>query len=368
MPLFFYGTLRHLPLLEIVLGRPATDIDLRPATLPGYAVRSVAEGPFPGIEARPDARAEGVIVGALTPEDIARLDYYEGGFDYDLVTVTLGDGARAQVYLPAAGAWTLQGPWSLDDWVRDWGEMSCEAAAEVMGYFGQKSRDEIAGMFPMIRTRAMARVNARRTDHEQGTFRGRVDVTDRRRVYAKFFALDEFKLSHERFDGTMTPQVERAVFVSTDAAIVLPYDPVRDRVLLIEQMRMGPLARGDANVWQLEPVAGRIDAGETPEQTARRETREEAGLEVARLHPVGELYASPGNTTEFYYIYVAIADLAADVTGIGGLASETEDIRSHLMSFDDLMALCDGGNVANAPLMVAAYWLARHRDELRAKA
>ncbi|MCB2157335.1 MAG: NUDIX domain-containing protein, partial [Rhodobacteraceae bacterium] len=46
---------------------------------------------------------------------------------------------------------------------------------------------------------------------------------------------------------------------------------MRDRVLLIEQFRMGPYARGDAEPWLIEAIAGRVDPGETPEDAARRE-------------------------------------------------------------------------------------------------
>ncbi|MEO9632808.1 MAG: gamma-glutamylcyclotransferase family protein, partial [Sulfitobacter sp.] len=114
--LFIYGTLRHLPLLEIVLGRSAGAIDLRPATLPGYRVSAAAEGPFPTIETCEAAQAEGLLVQGLSADDFARLDFYEGAFDYDLVPVTLADGQAAEVYLPQPGRWTAQGPWSLAQW------------------------------------------------------------------------------------------------------------------------------------------------------------------------------------------------------------------------------------------------------------
>ena len=146
---------------------------------------------------------------------------------------------------------------------------------------------------------------------------------------------------------------------------MLPYDPVRDRVLLVEQIRMGPLARGDATCWQLEPIAGHIDPGETPQAAARREALEEAGITLGKLEPVANVYASPGNATEFFHIFVGLADLPDLITGTGGLASEGEDIRSHLMSFDELMALADAQALANAPLVASAYWLARHRERLR---
>tara|TARA_R110002049_G_scaffold23545_7_gene83525 strand:+ start:11101 stop:12234 length:1134 start_codon:yes stop_codon:yes gene_type:complete len=363
--LFCYGTLRHLPLLQIVLGRAPDDLDARPAQLPGYAVSAVAEGPFPTIEARDGASAEGIVVAGLSARDIERLDFYEGAFDYDLAAVTLADGSQAQVYLPQPGRWTAQGPWVLADWADDWGEISCHAAHEVMGYLGHKSRDAVDAMFPMIRARAASKVNAAHSRHGAGTKQGKVEVIESTRSYANFFALDDMRLRHERFDGAMSAEVLRAVFIAADAALVLPYDPVRDRVLLVEQFRMGPLARGDRACWQLEPIAGRMDAGETPQETARREAREEAGITLGALERVAEVYASPGNSTEFYHIFVGLADLPDSAAGMGGLDSEDEDIRSHVIGFDALMDLVDGLHAANAPLVLAAYWLARHRERLR---
>ncbi|SFD67851.1 nudix-type nucleoside diphosphatase, YffH/AdpP family [Sulfitobacter brevis] len=363
--LFFYGSLRHLPLLEIVLGRDASTIETQSLALNDHVVSAVAEGPFPMIEAQSGAQAAGLLVQGLSAQDIDRLDFYEGSFAYDLLAVKLADGQGAEVYFPQAGLWTPRGPWSLGEWQHKWAELSCIAAREVMSYYGRKPREDVAQMFPMIRSRAQARINAVTTRHGSGTFQGKVEIVERTRTYAEFFALDDIYLRHQQFDGTMTETLDRAVFIATDAALVLPYDPVRDRVLLVEQMRMGPLARGDRTLWQLEPIAGRIDAGESPEACARREAREEAGLTLGALEPVAEVYASPGTSTEFYYIYVGIADLPDTVTGTGGLDAEHEDIRSHLLSFDALMDLVDTLSAANAPLVLAAFWLARHRDRLR---
>ncbi|MGC1496049.1 MAG: NUDIX domain-containing protein [Sulfitobacter sp.] len=363
--LFFYGTLRHVPLLEIVMGRAATALDVTAAVLPDHLVSSVAEGPFPTIAPSMGDHADGILVRGLSDDDIARLDFYEGSFEYDLLPITLADGQNAEVYFPQIGRWTPQAPWDLAHWVAEWAELSCHAAREVMGYMGQKTRDEVAAMFGMIRKRAGSRVNGARSLHGAGTLHGKIDISERQRKYAHFFALDEMQLRHEQFDGAMSDTLDRAVFIAADAAILLPYDPVRDRVLLVEQIRMGPLARGDTSCWQLEPIAGHIDAGETPQQAALREAQEEAGISITTLEKVAEVYASPGNSTEFYYIFVGLADLADHVQGTGGLASEGEDIKSHVMSFDALMTLVDRLDAANAPLVLAAYWLARNRERLR---
>lgn len=365
MDLFFYGTLRHPPLLELVLGAGGADLEICPATLPDYAVFAVVEGPFPTIVAQPGATAQGILVRGLSDAQIARLNFYEGSFDYDLVTAPLDGGARAQFYLSPPGRWTPTVPWSLTAWVDAHGTINQYAATEVMGYYGTLSREEVAARFPRIRARAASAARAARSVHGRDTLHGKIDVSERHRVHSDFYAFDTLKLRHERFDGTWTDTLEREVFVPSDSAMVLPYDPKRDSVLLVEQMRLGPLGRGDRRVWQWEAVAGLIDPGETPEATVIREAREEAGVEIQHLQEVARTYSSPGNSAEFSYLYVGLADLPADASGLGGLASEGEDIRSHILGFDALMQRIEEFDIANAPLVLLALWLDRNRDCLR---
>ena len=363
--LFFYGTLRHAPLLEIVLGRPTGSIQMQDATLEGYAVRAVRDAPFPALIAENGAEARGLYVSGLTAQDIANLDYYEGGFDYDLVDVTLQGGHAAQVYVCAPERWETVGRWDFDAWCTDWAAMSCFAAQEVMGHMGRLSRDEVAAIFPQIRARAWSRVLGSQTPAGQGVFAGELDITAERRAYTGYFAVNEVDLRHSRFDGTLSPVLERSYFIAGDAALVLPYDPVRDRVLVVEQMRMGPLGRGDPEVWHLEPIAGRIDPGEQAEAAAMREAAEEAGLSIPQLETVARGYPSPGDSTGYYHIFVGVTDLPDSAAGIGGLEDEAENIRAQLVSFNDFMGMAEEQRIANTPLALLAYWLAHHRSRLR---
>lgn len=194
---------------------------------------------------------------------------------------------------------------------------------------------------------------------------GDIKVADQRLPYAHFFALEEYDVAWRRFDGTTSAAVTRAAFVSGDAVTVLPYDPKRDLVLIVEQFRAGPLARGDMQPWQLEPIAGRVDPAETPEAAARREAVEEAGLVLERLIEIARYYPSSGAVSEFLYSYVALVALPDGVAGVFGVADEAEDIRGHLISFDRLMALVGSGEVQNAPLILTALWLQRERAGLR---
>ena len=181
-------------------------------------------------------------------------------------------------------------------------------------------------------------------------------------------SVEEHDLSFPKFDGTRSKSVTRAALVSSDAAIVMPYDPITDRVLLVEQFRAGPHVRGDRQPWCLEPIAGLIDAGEAPEQAALREAKEEAGLEIRHLEMISQTYPSPGLSTEFFYLYVGLVALPEVSNVISGLASESEDIRSHVFAFDAFMRLIDAGQFSVGPTVLAGLWLSRHRDRLRALA
>lgn len=194
---------------------------------------------------------------------------------------------------------------------------------------------------------------------------GAVMVTERRQAHAGFFGLEVLTLTHDRFDGTTSPAINREIFVSGDAVTVLPYDPTRDRVLLIEQMRAGPLGRGDPLPWQLEAIAGRIDPGETPEAAARREAVEEAGLDLGPLLKVAEYYPSPGAVAEYLYSFVALCDLPDGIAGVFGAAEEAEDIRGLVLSADDLFSAVSAGEINNAPLLLTTLWLQRERPRLR---
>ncbi|MBZ8119770.1 NUDIX domain-containing protein [Roseovarius sp. LXJ103] len=368
--LFVYGSLRDRALLEIVLGHAGAQVCA--GTLPDHRV-SWAEGQvFPYIEGAPGVSAEGLLLSGLTATDITRLDFFEGGFGYDLraVEVLAGGMRPAEVYFPRPGLWTAGAPFVLGDWQATYGPLSRHAAREAMGYFGRFSGAELAVKMPMIRARAAAQLLAGGVSHaiRSSTPASAVEVIAEESPHAGFFVTKALTLRHPKFDGTLTEPLRREVFVSTDAAIVLPYDPVRDRVLLIEQFRMGPFGRGDPHPWMLEPVAGRVDPGETPEAAAYRECAEEAGLTLTGLEQIASYYPSPGAVTEYFHTYLGLADIPDDLPRLGGLETEAEDIRLHLMPFERAHALIETGEADNGPLILALMWLARERARLRAVA
>ncbi|WP_170109180.1 NUDIX domain-containing protein [Celeribacter persicus] len=248
------------------------------------------------------------------------------------------------------------------------------AAEEVVLYEGEREVEELRSLRSAIFIRAWARLTAEAGERPRAEGRAdlsREDVTLMSRAipYTHFFAVDDSVLTHRLFEGGSSDVMTRAGFLMADAATVLPYDPVRDHVLVIEQFRFGPYARGDLRPWMLEPIAGRIDTGEGPEITARREAEEEAGVVIGALHKVAEYYPSSGAVTEYVTSYIGIADLPESLAKSGGgLDLEHEDIASYVISFERLMEMCDAGQLDVGPLYMSALWLARHRERLRAEA
>ena len=187
----------------------------------------------------------------------------------------------------------------------------------------------------------------------------------KRLAYKGFFSVEEHKLSYKKFDGSQSEVVTRSALVSSEAVIVLPYDPANDRVLLVEQFRTGPYVKGDANPWVLEPIAGLIDVGETPVEAGLREAKEEAHLDIKHMELVARSYPSPGISTEFFHQYIGIVPLPESTDVIAGLKTESEDIRSHIFAYEQFSKMISTGSIKVGPAILLGLWLSNNRERLR---
>ncbi len=188
------------------------------------------------------------------------------------------------------------------------------------------------------------------------------------RVWNGRFPLDVIRFRHRRFDGTQSGEKTWEVWRRGRAAAVLPYDPVADAVVLIEQFRLPAL------VASLDPVlvelpAGLCDDGEAPEATARREAAEEMGLEVGTLKRIGSFLLTPGGADECCDLYVArVIAPAADAEGIAGhagMVEEQEDIRVRVWPAQRAIDAALAGAFTNAVTTMGLFWLASQRASLQ---
>jgi ADP-ribose pyrophosphatase len=190
-----------------------------------------------------------------------------------------------------------------------------------------------------------------------------VEIFETETVWKGYFRMDRLRLRHRLFAGGWGPAISREVFERGHAAALLPYDPVRDEVVLIEQFRVGALAAG-AEPWLVEIVAGIIENGEGAEDVVRREVVEEAGCEVGELLPMMDVFTTPGASSERIAIFLGRVDTQG-IGGIHGLADEDEDIRVFTEPLDTAMARLAVGGIANLIAVAALQWLALNREEVR---
>ncbi len=192
----------------------------------------------------------------------------------------------------------------------------------------------------------------------------KVEIFDISEQYRGFFRLLRLRLSHQRFDGRMSPTIDLELLERGDAAAVLLYDPARDLLGLIRQFRPGPHLRGESG-WTTEIVAGSCGQESDPRAVALRESREETGWTPHTLNPISTFYLSPSGSSERIHLFCGLFDSALPRVDGGGLEHENEDIEPILVPFATARQWLDDHTFNSAIAILAMQWLLLHRDALR---
>ena len=168
-------------------------------------------------------------------------------------------------------------------------------------------------------------------------------VTTTRRIYeGRIVSLreDEVVLADGR-------SARREVVEHADVAVIVPIDK-EGNVILVRQFRL------PAREMLLEIPAGGVDEGESVEEAAQRELREEVGYRAGRLERLSGFYASPGYCTEFMHLFLA-TDLVEDP--IEG--DEDENISLERLSLAQAVRLIETGEIKDGKSIVGLLVVAR---------
>jgi len=191
------------------------------------------------------------------------------------------------------------------------------------------------------------------------------EILNQEVVYQGFFRVEKYRLKHTLFGGGWSPEVTRELFMRGSCVAVLLYDPDADKVVLIEQFRIGAISTPN-KAWFVEIVAGAIEDGESAEEVAYRESLEEAGCEIQQLMVINEFYTTPGGSSEWITLFCGKVD-SAQVGGIHGLDHEDEDILARAVDFDEAYLMLENGEIESAIPIIAIQWLALNRQKLKQK-
>jgi 8-oxo-dGTP pyrophosphatase MutT (NUDIX family) len=120
-----------------------------------------------------------------------------------------------------------------------------------------------------------------------------------------------------------------------------------DQILLLKQYRFG------TESIELEIPGGIIEDGETPEEAAIRELKEETGFYAKKLKKLGDVNANPAFMNNKVYSYLAY------LSDKGSLELDDDEIifDIHLASPKQVLRYLKQGKITNAYCVLAFFWL-----------
>ena len=179
-------------------------------------------------------------------------------------------------------------------------------------------------------------------------------IINKKKIYSGFFKMNEITLKYKKFDNSWSKNIKRELFGGAQVSAVLPFDPVKKEIILIQQFRPGTISKNFNNYLE-EIVAGIIDPGEDPLTTAKRECYEETGCKVKKLTPIQGYFPAPGSSESFYHLFLGEVETFKGER-IMGLKSENEDILVKSYKIKDVKKKLQNGEILNGLSLIALQW------------
>lgn len=184
----------------------------------------------------------------------------------------------------------------------------------------------------------------------------KVSIEQKRYILEDVFKVEEAHLRHEKFNGEMSNVMRRISLERGDSVAVIVFNLTTNKIILVNQFRYPSYKNGHG--WLIEAIAGIVDPGESPEESARREVQEETGLTISSLEHVSTFYPSPGGSSErIHLFYSEVSGENAKYKGTGGLVSEGEDIKAEELSLADALSKIKSNEIMDAKTIIGIYWL-----------
>ena len=141
--------------------------------------------------------------------------------------------------------------------------------------------------------------------------------------------------------------VVREVVKHPGGVVIIPVQ--RDGTLLLIRQFRYPLQK-----FILEFPAGKLDSGQTPLDTARRELEEETGFASDIISYQFSFHTSPGFCDEIIHLF-----LASGLTYVSQRLEEGECIAVESYSLEQCLRMIASGEIADAKTILGLLWYAR---------
>lgn len=184
-------------------------------------------------------------------------------------------------------------------------------------------------------------------------------IKHRKKRIHGFINLDEINIEYRRLSDGQITQVSRQIISKKDAVAILLYDPVKRSFVLVQQLRLPAhlnLLPDQKNGVLTEVVAGNIEEGESPEQSAVREAGEETGFQIEKTEKFGQVFSSPGYSTEQIHFYFAEITPEIRKTRVPLRLDGTEDIRIVEWPVDQVRTKIGNGEISDMKTLFAFQW------------
>jgi len=180
------------------------------------------------------------------------------------------------------------------------------------------------------------------------------NVFKKKNLFDGFFKMNEISLKYKKYDGSWSNEIKRELFGGAQVSAVLPFDPIKKKIVLIRQFRPGTISK-NTNNYLNEIVAGIIDPGESPEIAAKRECLEETGYKIKKLTPIQGYFPAPGSSESFYHLFLGEVD-SKNGKKIMGLDNENEDILVESFKVNQVKKMMQEGKFINGLTLIAIQW------------
>lgn len=174
-----------------------------------------------------------------------------------------------------------------------------------------------------------------------------------------FINLDEISIAYPRLSDGQKIQVSRQIISKKDAVAVLLHDPAKRTFVLVQQLRLPAhlnLLPDQKDGILTEVVAGNIEEGESPDQSAVREAREETGFQIEKIEKFGQVFSSPGYSTEQIHFYFAEITPKIRAACVPLNPDGSEDIRVVEWSVDHVRMKMENGEISDMKTLLAFQW------------